>query len=180
MKIKNKKAQMLPEEVLKLAVSIMSILILGGLLAAYYYTSSSADSLRQAEFELKNGSNSLKAVTNNLESGENTRYSIDQPLGWHFYTFTDPNLDKPSEKPNQCAGFNCVCICKSVWNIVGSVTEEVIEECNENGICLILKELDPVPEEKTEEIKKDPEYGYEIGTINLKIERNEDDSLEIR
>lgn len=170
MNIENKKGQMLPEEVLKMVLSIMSILILVGLLTAYFYTSASADSLRQAESKL-NGDNGLKAVINGLDSGKNTVFPIDQPLGWHFYTFSIANLGTP----NQCVGKPCVCICKDTWTFrKKDKRDEVIEECSEDGSCLIIDNLYPVPREGTEESND----GFEISTKNplsINVTKDEED-----
>jgi hypothetical protein len=58
------------------------------------------------------------------------------PSGWSLFSFVGEK-----EKPNQCAGENCLCICDEISSLTDLWSDQ-IEECSESGACAIIKNLE--------------------------------------
>lgn len=139
---KNKKGFLLAEQTVKIIIALLSIIILVFLLVSLYYGKVTAEKKRQANQILIGSSNSFEDFLNTVESGkvESNNFPVKGAVGWYFYFFTGQEI-----KPNTCVGKNCVCICDDVvgFNLIdwSSERERQIEECNENGACLIVENL---------------------------------------
>jgi len=137
----NKRGFLLAEETLKIILAAIAILFLVYFLFALYFSSISAEKLRQAESILKASlEKSIKITIERVRSsGTSESISVPNPTGWYVFGFiSDP-------KPNSCTGKNCICICENVGKIVfnfwKSEEERQVQECGEKGACLVVEDL---------------------------------------
>ena len=146
MKIEDKRAFLLGEETLKIVVALICIVFLIYFLAMIYFAKINEKKLQEAESILKSSSpGSVKTIIERVENGKGNlggnseELPIPNPVGWYLFAFVN------IEKPNSCAGENCLCICDKLasWNF----WKAQIEECDKDGTCLIagnLKSFNPI------------------------------------
>lgn len=121
---------LLPEQVVKIVIALISLSFLIYLLAALYFSGSDLENQEKAEDYLIRSTNSLKSfIQSNLSKGQVEFLNPAVPNGWHLFSFTGK-----SEKPTKCEGKNCLCICSNEW-----WGQE--KECHETGSCLIVENL---------------------------------------
>ena len=148
---------LLVEETLKMIIAVIAIGFLIYFLVSLYFAKVQGNELNQANADV----NYLKSVINGR--GENA--TLNNPVGWNVFSFVQ------GDKPNACAGENCLCVCdRLIFNfdvpIYGSKDERQFDECNENGGCVAVKDLksfEPIEIEKFTEIN----FNYENG-VSLK------------
>lgn len=140
--MKPKKAILMPET-LKIILAVLGILILIYLAASLYgfFVKDNKEKQAQASLEILNSKIKL------VESGaqKEIKFLIESPNDWYIIAW--PYQDE-SEKPQQCAGDYCICMCESAYSKFG-----VLDECNKKGIC---KELS----KKTKTIDEDNNEKY--------------------
>ena len=135
--MKNKKAELLAPETLKIIISLVCILILVYLLFAIYSSNSKAQELIHAKNLMSTISGMITKI--NIEPSFKGDIPHITPAGWIIVSYASSGA-----KPNQCSGQNCLCICDSVssiWSIFKSTEERQLNECSKNGVCLIIKNL---------------------------------------
>lgn len=152
--MRNKRAMLLTEEVLKMIVAVIGLVLLAYFLVSFF----SSDAREQKQKEAVSIIERISEVISNLQiSGENV--TALQPQGWTLFSFIEAE-----KKPNQCAEENCMCICKKV---VADVFDNQIKKCSKQGACLIvpnLKEFEDIKIEKTKEA---------LTSINIKKVNNQ-------
>ena len=126
--MRNKKGMLLAEETLKIVIAVIAIGFLAYFLVSLYFSNLDEKNQKQAEATLERVS---EIISNN--SGEVRAIN---PAGWYLFSFTE------LEKPNSCAGKNCLCICDNVIDIL----DRQITECSDVGRCLIIESLEPFEE----------------------------------
>lgn len=139
--IRNKKADITVEKVLEmlLAVAVVVTLIILGF--KLYGVMTAKSDYEQAKSHIE----TISAIANQLEEGESTEYVLLNPKNWMIVGWPYEGL-----KPKECVDNNwknCICICsfesdegliRTVKKGVGVVTftpENVLERCNQGGIC---------------------------------------------
>ncbi|MDP3758789.1 MAG: hypothetical protein Q8Q86_03645, partial [Candidatus Daviesbacteria bacterium] len=91
------------------------------------------DAMKSSEQLLISSDQSIKNIIESLEEGE-SKSMTPQEINWNLFSFTG------QEKPNSCAGKNCLCICDEVlWENSENVRQ--VNECNKNGVCTIVSNL---------------------------------------
>jgi hypothetical protein len=143
---KSRKGFLLGEETLKIVVALICIVVLIYFLAMLYYAKVDSAKLAQAKALLIDSSESIKARINNLDSINPVEQHLINPKGWYLFSFANGG-----EKPNYCAGLNCLCICDKLSRV--NFWKSQIEECGEDGVCLIEENL-----QKFNEIKIDQQF----------------------
>jgi len=128
--MKNKKGFLLAEETLKIILAVISIGFLVYFLTALYFANQKNEDLEQAEASLER----IEKIINSV--GEKSESQDIFPQGWYLFSFTEKG------KPNSCAGKNCICICDNVLDF----SNRQITECNKNGACLVVPELNKFDE----------------------------------
>lgn len=122
---------LLVEETLKMIIAVIAIGFLIYFLVSLYFAKVQGNELNQANADI----GYLKEVIN----GKVKNATLNNPVGWHIFSFTEGN------KPNACAGENCLCICDKVfWSRIQlwkSADELQFSECNEGGACVAVKNL---------------------------------------
>ena len=144
---KNKKGFLLAEETLKIVIAVISISFLIYFLNSLYFSKINEQKKQHAEATLEKIYEKIK----NLQIEKET-INDPTPLGWHFFSFVGQN-----KKPNFCAGKNCLCICdKVLWDLSGF--DRQINECDNDGVCKIIENLDGFDEIEI----KGPPFSIEI------------------
>ena len=132
-KIKNKKGMLLAEETLKTVIAVIVIVFLVYFLVNLYFGKLKNDALKSSERLLISSDQSIKNIIGSLKEGESKSMAL-QEINWNLLSFTE------QEKPNACAGKNCLCICDEVlWE--NSENARQTNECNKNGVCTIVSNL---------------------------------------
>ena len=127
----DKRGFLLAEETLKIIIALISISFLIFFLTSLYLSNVKEEKIKQANSILKESGESLQIIISNLKIGEEKKMNLANPKGWFLFGFTD-------EKPDSCAGQNCVCLCGEA-GFFGTQTEE----CSKKGICLPVESLMP-------------------------------------
>ncbi|MDP2672238.1 MAG: hypothetical protein Q8O84_00300 [Nanoarchaeota archaeon] len=131
--MKNKKGMLLAEETLKMVIAIIVIVFLVYFLTNLYFGKLKDDAMKSSEQLLISSDQSIKNIIESLEEGE-SKSMTPQEINWNLFSFTG------QEKPNSCAGKNCLCICDEVlWENSENVRQ--VNECNKNGVCTIVSNL---------------------------------------
>jgi len=137
--LKTKRGMLLAEETLKMVIAIIVIVFLVYFLVNLYYGKLKDDAIKKSEQLLIKSDQSIKNVIESLKEGESKNLVLQEISSfgdnWHLFSFTE------QEKPNSCAGKNCLCICDDVIgeDPLGFVKQ--INECNKNGVCIIVSNL---------------------------------------
>lgn len=122
----NKSGFLLAEETLKIIVSLIAIGFLVYLLASLYLTNVNGQKKAHADSNLGRITDVIKNV--NLAEEDVTQLS---PAGWFLFSFVE-------EKPNLCAGENCLCICDNIFLGLGNQERK----CNKEGVCEVVPNLE--------------------------------------
>jgi len=126
--MENKKAMLLTEEVLKIIVAVIGLVLLSYFLVSFF----SSDAKEKKQREAIETINEISQIISSIGiSGGNV--STLQPQRWTLFSFTEEE-----KKPNQCSGQNCICICSKV---VADLFDNQIKKCAKNGACLIISNL---------------------------------------
>jgi len=127
----NQKGILLASETLKIVIAVISITFLVYFLTSLYFTGITKEKMREAEAILKTSGESLGNVINLLGEGEEKQFQFPNPSNWYLFSFVE-------DKPNSCAGKNCLCIC---GNALVKFFNGQIKKCDKEGSCLILDNL---------------------------------------
>lgn len=145
-KIKNKKGMLLAGETMKIIIAVICIGFLIYLLTSIYFATSEGKDLREAKGiveEIRDVAPLLN-VTKTVHPMNGLG-----PGGWVLYGFTSGE-----EKPNQCEGQSCICICDSP-----TFYSNEMKTCSEEGECVIIE---PLLEGADVEIMKDGSTNIEL------------------
>lgn len=121
----NKKGFLLASETLKIVIAVICIAFLIYFLVNLYFSNANTEKITEAQ----NNLDRIDDIVLSLEEGESTMQDIVNPEGWHLFSFIE------DEKPNSCAGQNCLCICSN------SLIQKQEKKCDEDGVCLIVSDL---------------------------------------
>lgn len=121
-KPKLKKADMMPEEALKILLATLGIVLLLYLAFSFYGIFLDKTKVEQARVVLDDISAKLAIVNGN----ETLSYLIVSPKDWTIYIF-----NKTETSPFDCKNSFCLCLC-SKFSVVHS---EQAELCDDNGLC---------------------------------------------
>jgi hypothetical protein len=124
---KNKRGFLLGEETLKIIISVIAIGFLVYFLSSLYLTTSQ----QQKKVEASSTIERIGEIIKNLNVEEEIISSI-EPSGWFIYSFVN------EERPNSCAGQNCLCLCKKSFLGI----KDQSKKCSEDGICEIVENLE--------------------------------------
>lgn len=127
--LNNKKGFLLAEETLKIVIAVICLGFLAYLLGSLYFSNIEAQKMEQARQILTASKESLSSVIANLNDGESENFLLENPVGWYLFSFTENE-----EKPNSCAGNDCICICDNVY--FGEYIDRQVNECSEGGACI--------------------------------------------
>jgi len=105
--LKTKRGMLLAEETLKMVIAIIVIVFLVYFLVNLYYGKLKDDAIKKSEQLLIKSDQSIKNVIESLKEGESKNLVLQEISSfgdnWHLFSFTE------QEKPNSCAGKNCLC-----------------------------------------------------------------------
>ena len=132
---------MLTEEVLKMIIAVIGLVLLSYFLISFFYSDTRAKKQREAAETVEKISEILFNIST---SGGNI--TVLQPQRWTLFSFTEEE-----KKPNQCSGQNCICICKKV---VPNFFDRQIKKCAKEGTCLTISNLEEFEDIKIEAYKK--------------------------
>jgi hypothetical protein len=121
--MKNNRGEITLEEMLKIILAIMGIIILGLLVLKLYdiFVSGDKHQLEQAKASLAK----IKDTISSLKSGEEKSIIIESPLKWNILFYS--KLD--TLKPASCKDKNCICLCGKDF------TNAKPEYCDLLGVC---------------------------------------------
>jgi len=135
--MKNKKANLLPEEVLKIVIAVICIIFLVYLLVSLYYSLTGAEKKKQAEASKDIISKEITRINNIGEKYNAQGILVPNPAGWYIFSFVGEDL-----KPNLCTKQNCVCICESViLNPFNWRDKAQLKKCDDKGFCSVVSNL---------------------------------------
>lgn len=134
----NKRGMLLAEETLKTVIAVIVIIFLVYFLVNLYLGKLKDDTIKKSEQLLIKSDQSIKNVIENLKEGESKNLVLEQISdwsgdNWHLFSFTGN-----SEKPNSCAGKNCLCICDDA---ASKDFFSQANECNKDGVCTVVSNL---------------------------------------
>ena len=136
--MKNRKGNLLPEEVLKIVIAVICIIFLVFLLVSLYFSLTGDQKKKQADAVMKN-ENGLEEEIERINAGgaplEQGKL-IPNPSDWYIFSFTGEEV-----KPNKCAGENCVCICEAVVLNIFNWQKRQVEKCDKKGSCVVVSNL---------------------------------------
>jgi hypothetical protein len=132
--ISDKKGFLLAEETLKMVVAVICIVFLVFFLTSLYFSKINEEKVKHAKSVLEESDESIKNVISSLNEGDSKRVNVFNPDGWYLLSFTG---DK--EKPNSCAGKNCLCICDKILSV--NFWSSQAGKCGEDGACIVVDEL---------------------------------------
>ena len=157
---KNRKGiELLTEEVLKILIAVICIIILVAIPAQIYSSITTNQNLKLATATMND--KIFAEITRLNNGGEYNAQGIQipNPSGWYLFGFTE------DKKPNSCSEINCICLCNGV---LIDLFDYQINECDKNGICKVIPNL-----KQFDKIK--------IGNSGTWISINKtDDSIEIK
>ena len=130
---KNRKGNLLPEEVLKIIVALICIIFLVFLLVSLYFSLTGDQKKKEAESMMKDNAGLAKEIEKINTKGNESIFHVKNPSGWFIFSFVGT-----AKKPNLCIGASCICICKKIWM---DVFDRQIKECNSNGVCTTVPNL---------------------------------------
>ena len=133
-------------------ISVIAISFLVVFLVQLYFTKVQGNELNQANADINN----IRTIIN--ARGNST--ILNNPAGWNLFSFIE------GDKPNACAGETCLCICDKVfWSKIQlwkSADKLQFDECNKNGACTAVKNLqgfEPIEIKKLTKLN----FNYESG-----------------
>jgi len=135
--MKNKKAEITSEEIVKIILAVIGISLLLYLGSELYGVFTI-----KAKFEqIKSQLDSIENIRDNLEEGEIETFLIESPRGWGIAFFYDlKNL------PDKCNGKVCLCFCKPQSSNYKDLEKGDLSKlmfpnfCNEEGTCRFIGE----------------------------------------
>ncbi len=134
-KILNKRGMLLASEVLKIVLAVICIVFLVYLLFSIYYANSNAQNQKEAQSTVGR----IGDIISRLNNGAIASESIPDvtPVSWNFVSFVGSQ-----QKPNLCAGADCLCICDTPSTILGIITiHSQISQCDSTGACIAVQNL---------------------------------------
>ena len=146
-----KKGLLLAEETLKMIIALIAISFLIYFLTSLYFANVNSQKRQHAEATIGRISDIIDNIQSQIENVSNPT-----PFGWYLFSFTGED-----KKPNACSGENCLCIC---YNIKIDLFDRQINECNKNGVCEIVENL-----ETFGEIEIERDFSLEIEKTGDKI-----------
>jgi len=147
--MRSKKAMLLTEEVLKIVVAVIGLVLLSYFLISFF----SSDAKEKKQRDAAATMDQISWIVSNPEISSENITAL-QPQGWTLFSFTGEE-----KRPNQCTTQNCVCICKKV---IGDVFDRQIKKCTKEGTCLVISNLQEFEDIKIEK------YGKGTTSINIK------------
>ena len=135
-------------------IAVVVLVFLVYFLVSIYFTRVQGNDLVQAQEDI----DLLNKAIKNVDSSE---VILNNPVGWYMFSFIGE-----VKSPNACAGKNCLCICDKVSGLVdlipfgeilpfvGSNWERQFNECNTDGACLGVSNLEPFGGFEIEKITK--------------------------
>ena len=132
---------LLTEEVLKMVIAIVGLVLLSYFLVSFFYSDTKIKKQKEAVSTLDKISELLSNVTT---SG--AEVIALQPQRWTLFSFVGKE-----KKPNSCSGQNCMCICNKV---PVDMFNRQIKQCTKNGACLTIENLEKFDNIKIESYKK--------------------------
>ena len=154
--VKDKKAMLLTEEVLKIIVAVIGLVLLSYFLVSFFYSDTKEKKQRDATATIESIANVISGL--GLEGGE---VNLLQPQRWTLFSFTGEE-----KKPNQCSGQSCICICNKV---PVDVFDKQIKKCTKEGACLTISNLEEFEDIKIGVYSKQP-TNINIQEVNGKIQ----------
>lgn len=124
----NKKADMMPEEALKIIMAVLGVVLLLYLAFSLYGIFMSKTQLEQASAVLS----SLSGKANVLESGNNASVLVTSPRDWNLYVFNSGQIS-----PKLCSNSACICICEQYFST--AEINKAVDSCEKNGVCQKIK-----------------------------------------
>lgn len=134
--MKNQKAMLLTEEVLKMIIALIGLALLAYFLVSFFTSDVKAEKQRQAAATIE----TLSGLLSNIS--ENPGIDEVQPQGWTLFSFVGDET-----KPNQCSNENCICICNKV---IADVLNMQVKKCTKEGSCLVIPNLNKFEDIKIE------------------------------
>ncbi len=155
----NKNGFLLAEETLKIVLAFIALTFLVYFLTSLYFAKINEVDFGKAKQTLIDSPEGLEKTFQNLQEGKTRQFIIQDPVGWHLFSFIG------NDKPNSCAGKNCLCICKKT---VSSYLTSQTEKCDEknSGVCMVAANLESSVDI---EILKDLKTVIFIKKVNNKI-----------
>lgn len=132
--IKKKKGMLLASEVLKIVIGVICIAFLVYLLFSLYFANSTAQETQEAQSTIKRVGDIITSINNGATASE-TIPNID-PVSWFVLGFVGTQ-----QKPNLCAGGDCICICKGPSQFLFWTITPQIEQCDNSGVCTDVQNL---------------------------------------
>ncbi|MDA3836943.1 MAG: hypothetical protein PF542_04940 [Nanoarchaeota archaeon] len=129
----NKKGMLLAEETMKIIIAVICVGFLIYLLSSIYFATSGERNLEDAKKTI----DKIKDIAPLLTVESPARFFPGLgPGGWYVYSFT-----QAEDKPNQCSGQDCICICDSpyIWSSEAA-------ECSKSGECVVVGTLVEMPD----------------------------------
>ncbi len=154
--INDKKAMLLTEEVLKMVIAVIGLVLLSYFLVSFFYSDAKGKKQREATETIDR----ISQIILGLEISEGN-VDVLQPQRWTLFSFTGEE-----KKPNQCSGKNCICICNKV---VGDLFDRQIKKCAKEGACLIVSNLEEFEDMKIGVYSNQP-TNINIQEVNGKIQ----------
>ncbi len=129
----DKKGMLLVSEVFKIVIAVICIIFLIYLLFSLYYANSNAQKQQEAQSTVGR----ISDIVSRLENGAITSESIPDvtPVSWSFFSFVGSQ-----QKPNLCAGADCLCICDTPSFITQFFTSQT-SKCDSTGACIPVQNL---------------------------------------
>lgn len=170
---RNKKADILPEETLKIILAVIGIGLLILLAVLLYGIFSKRQDVVQAETNM----NYIMSIINRMGDGmdktggagtKTETYVLLNPSGWGVFAWP---IGAEEEKPNACLNWEkCICFCEINWFSKMPLVDKMasyLKSCNQLSVCREIKQnefsIEPTnPIQINELIKKDKAKELEI------------------
>ncbi len=120
--LKDKKAELLVNETLKIILSVIAIGFLVFFLTSLYFS-------RIYDKEFLSAKSTIKRISD-VVAAEGGEVDALTPKGWSIFSFAK------ADKPNSCLGQSCLCLCKPVSSLKFWTSQ--LKECNSKGVCTIV------------------------------------------
>ena len=153
--MKFKKGMLLTEEVLKMIIAVIGLVLLSYFLISFFYSDAKAKKQKEALSSLDEIS---QIIANIGVSGGNV--TVLQTQSWTLFGFINEN-----KKPNSCSGQACLCICPDV---LADFFDRQIKKCDKTGACLVVSNLEDFKDIKIQPYKKET-TNININELNGKI-----------
>ncbi len=162
--MKNKKGNLLPEEVLKIIIAVIAIGFLIFLLVSLYFSVTGEQKKKEAEASITDSQGGIAPEINRINAGGEPLAQgklVPNPSGWYILSFVGEDI-----KPNSCTGGNCVCICENVALNIFNWQKRQANKCDDKGTCTVVSNL-----KKFDKIKIESKGIYlSIRKVNNEIE----------